>query len=110
MEFAATHVLAPDGSDTMAESPETRRTDDHDTIRQWAEKRHARPARVKRTGDDDDPGVLRLDFPGYTGDDELEEISWDDFFQKFDEKGLAFIYQEQTESGELSNFNKLVNR
>lgn len=94
----------------MAESQDTRRTDDHDTIRRWAEERKARPTRVKRTGGDEDPGVLRLDFPGYGGDDELEEISWDEFFRKFDEKGHDFIYQDRTESGEVSNFNKLVNR
>ncbi|HEX2140349.1 MAG TPA: hypothetical protein VHG33_11630 [Woeseiaceae bacterium] len=94
----------------MAETHSTKRTDNHDTIRRWAEERNARPSRVKRTGGGDDPGILRLDFPGYSGDDDLEEISWDEFFRKFDESGLDFIYQERTESGERSNFNKLVNR
>ena len=94
----------------MAETHSTKRTDNHDTIRRWAEERNARPTRVKRTGGDDDPGVLRLDFPGYSDEDDLEEISWDEFFRKFDESGLDFIYQEHTESGEPSNFNKLVNR
>jgi hypothetical protein len=94
----------------MAETHGTRRTDNHDTIRKWAEERNARPTRVKRTGGDGDPGILRLDFPGYSGEDELEEISWDEFFQKFEEEGLDFIYQDRTESGEVSNFNKLVNR
>lgn len=94
----------------MAERHSTKRTDNHDTIRKWAEERNARPSRVKDTGDDDDPGILRLDFPDYGDDSDLEAISWDEFFEKFDESGLDFIYQERTESGELSNFNKLVNR
>lgn len=94
----------------MAEGQLTKRTDNHDLIRKWAEERNARPTRVKRTGNDDDPGLLRLDFPGYSGDDELEEISWDDFFRKFDEAELELIYQERTASGEISNFNKLVSR
>lgn len=94
----------------MAEPNDTRRTDDHDTIRSWVEERNAKPARVRQTGGADDPGVLRIDFPGYGDDDELEEISWDEFFRKFDEKGLDFIYQDRTENGELSNFNKFVNR
>lgn len=94
----------------MAETHSTKRTDNHDTIRKWAEERNARPTRVKRTGGNGDPGILRLDFPGYEGENDLEEISWDEFFEKFDESGLDFIYQERTESGELSNFNKLVNR
>jgi hypothetical protein len=94
----------------MAREHGTRRTDNHDTIRKWAEERNARPTRVKRTGSGDDPGVLRLDFPGYSGDEELEEISWDEFFRKFDEADLELIYQERTASGEISNFNKLVSR
>ncbi len=94
----------------MAAKHSTKRTDDHDTIRKWAEERNARPSRVKDTGGNGDPGILRLDFPDYSGEGELEAISWEEFFRKFDESGLDFIYQERTESGELSNFNKLVNR
>lgn len=82
-------------------------TTDHGTIRRWAESRGARPTRVRGTGDGD-PGILRLDFPGYTGKESLEEIPWEDWFRKFDDQQLALIYQETTESGERSNFNKLV--
>jgi hypothetical protein len=89
---------------------ETQRTHDHDEIRRWAEQRNGQPARVKGTGSRDDPGVLRIDFPGYSGDEALEGISWDDFFRKFDESGLDLVYQEETSGGEVSNFNKLVER
>ena len=34
--------------------------------------------------------MLRLDFPGYTGEDKLEEISWDEFFEKFEERGFHY--------------------
>jgi hypothetical protein len=85
-------------------------TVDHSFIRRWAEQRGAHPAAVKRTAKDGDPGIIRLDFPGYSGEDSLTEISWDDFFEKFEEKQLAFVYQEQTADGEVSNFNKLVSR
>jgi hypothetical protein len=37
-------------------------------------------------------------------------ISWDDWFAKFDESGLALLFQEETAGGERSNFNKLVKR
>ena len=53
---------------------------DHDEIRRWAEQRNARPASVRSTGGGDDVGMIRLDFPGYTGEGSLEEISWDDWF------------------------------
>lgn len=52
----------------------------------------------------------RLDFPGYTGEESLEEISWDDWFRKFDENGLALMVQDSTAAGEKSNFNKIVSR
>ncbi len=85
-------------------------TTDHEEIQKWAESRGAKPAAVKRTGGKDDVGLLRLDFPGYSGGDSLEHITWEEFFEKFDESGLALLYQEHTAAGEKSNFNKLVSR
>lgn len=89
---------------------EAQRTTDHDTIRRWVEERKGHPARVKGTGSDDDAGLLRIDFPGYSGEQRLEEISWEEFFDKFDESDLAFLYQDRKGDGELSTFNKLVRR
>lgn len=83
---------------------------DHDEIREWAEARGAHPACVRGTGGKGDTGMIRLDFPGYSGGDSLEEISWDDFFSKFDDQGLALLYQEKTARGQQSNFNKIVAR
>jgi hypothetical protein len=84
-------------------------TIDHDEIRRWAEARGARPSSVKGTGEGDDPGILRLDFPG--GEEEaFEEISWDEFFEKFEDNQLALVYQEQKADGEPSFFSKLVRR
>jgi hypothetical protein len=85
-------------------------TTNHDEIRKWAEARGGKPATVKRTESDGEAGVLRIDFPGYSGRDSLEEISWEEFFKKFDEKQLAFLYQDETSSGEQSRFFKLVSR
>jgi hypothetical protein len=95
-------------SDTR--TSQTKTTTDHEEIRRWVEEHGGRPARVRETGAGDDPGVLRIDFPGGTGEEELEQISWDDWFQKFDEAGLAFLYQEQKADGEDSTFFKLVRR
>jgi len=79
-------------------------TTDHDTIRTWAEARDGRPARVKGTGDEKDAGLLRLDFG--KPEENLEEISWDEFFDKFEESGLAFLYEDEPDN----RFNKLVSR
>jgi hypothetical protein len=84
---------------------------DHDRIREWAEARGARPACVKGTGGKNDPGMLRLDFPGYSGEESLQPISWNDWFRRFDERNLALLVQEKTaRGGRMSNFNKLVER
>ena len=89
---------------------ETKITTDHDEIKKWIEARGGKPATIKGTAKGDEPGVLRVDFPGYSGQGLLEEISWDEFFMKFDEKKLAFLYQDKTASGEESRFFKFVSR
>ncbi len=88
----------------------TRVLTDHEEIRRWAEERNAQPARVKGTGGDGDVGMIRLDFPGYTGEESLEPINWDEWFRKFDESNLALLVQDETARGERSNFNKLIGR
>jgi hypothetical protein len=91
-------------------SASSRALTDQGAIRRWAEERGAQPARVRSTGSDDDVGIIRLDFPGYSGEDSLEEVSWDEWFGKFEESNLALLVQDETASGEKSNFNKLVGR
>jgi hypothetical protein len=88
----------------------SKKTTNHDEIRKWAESRGAKPACVKGTGGGGDTGLLRLDFPGYSGGESLQEISWDEFFEKFDQQKLALLYQDETSGGQKSNFNKLVRR
>lgn len=83
---------------------DSKTTTNHEEIRRWVEERGGHPARVK--GID----VLRIDYPGFSGEESLEEISWTDFFQAFDENNLAFLYQDKLESGETSRFSKLIDR
>ncbi len=80
-------------------------TIDHDTIRTWAEERNGHPARVKDSGEG---GILRIDFE--PPEDSLEEIEWEEFFSVFEKRNLAFLYQEKTDEGSVSRFNKLVHR
>ena len=83
-------------------------TCDHEVIRRWAEERGAKPAQVTGTGSKT-AGILRLDFPGYSGD-RLEPITWEKFFEKFEREKLCLVYQETTAKGEKSNFNRIVSR
>jgi hypothetical protein len=89
----------------------TTTTTDHEAIRRWVEERGGWPASVKRTRGErgkGDPGIIRIDFPGYSGEGSLDRIGWDEFFSKFDDNKLAFVCQEATSGGEKSNFNKIV--
>jgi hypothetical protein len=85
-------------------------TTDHDEIRAWVERHRGKPACVKGTGDPDDLGILRIDFPGGTGTDKLQHVEWDEWFGKFDENKLAFLYQDHKKDGSDSTFFKLVSR
>jgi len=85
-------------------------TQDHDEIRTWAEARGAKPAEVASTEKNGQTGILRIEFPKAKNhnDSNLKEISWDEFFEKFDASGLALVYQDVTKEGAESNFNKLI--
>ena len=86
-------------------------TTDHDFIRRWVEKRGGWPSCVKGTGDTGDVGMLRIDFPGYSGGDTLERIEWEPWFEKFEAEKLAFLHRDlEHDDGELDRFNKLVSR
>jgi hypothetical protein len=77
-------------------------TTDHDEIRTWVEQNNGRPACVKGTGGKGDPGMLRIDFDEQ--DEGLQAISWEDWFDAFEENGLALLHAED------SRFNKLISR
>lgn len=82
---------------------ETLVTRNHDVIKQWADERKGVPATVPGTEHGDHLGVLRFNFPGYGGQD-LQEVSWDDWFKTFDDRQLVFQYQEHKADGHQSNF------
>jgi len=88
----------------------TKRTIDHQEIRRWAEERSGRPATITRTAEDSAPGILRIAFPCGGADEALEPISWDEFFDQFEDADLAFLYQDTLEAGQPSRFYKMVRR
>lgn len=83
-------------------------TTDHEVIRKWAEERKGKPARVKGTEDRSGEGILRFDFA--EPDEKLEPISWEEFFETFDDKELALLHQDKTADGKTSRFFKFVRR
>ncbi|MBW3551302.1 MAG: hypothetical protein KY442_10980 [Proteobacteria bacterium] len=92
----------------MAAKHEAQQTTDHQEIRRWVEAREGRPATVKGTEDEDDAaGLLRIAF---RDDVSLQTLGWDEFFEKFEDEDLAFLYQEETKDGKRSRFFKFVER
>ncbi len=94
---------------------ESKTTTDHDTIKDWAESRSGYPATVAETeGKGGSPGILRIDFEDpseeqpNTPDSGLHRITWEEFFEKFDEADVKFLYQEQTSDGSTSRFCKFI--
>ncbi|MBA4793791.1 hypothetical protein [Phenylobacterium sp.] len=80
----------------------------HDEIRTWAEERGGRPAKVKDTQGEQGGGILRFDFG--ERDESLEEISWEEFFDIFEDRKLALLEQDETAGGETSRFSKFIDR
>jgi hypothetical protein len=90
---------------------EAKTTTDHAAIRRWVEERGGRPVSVEGTERRSDPaGVLRIDFPGHGAEEGLTELSWEDFFEKFEKEKLAFLHQDETKGGAESRFFKFVQR
>jgi len=90
-------------------SHEAKTTTNHQEIQRWVEERGGNPAIVKGT-EKGGSALLRIDYPGYSGEDRLEQIGWEEFFEIFDENNLAFLYQDKTEDGGQSRFSKFVDR
>lgn len=84
----------------------TETTTDHGTIRQWAEGKGGKPAAVQRTHQGGDVGIVRIMFPEaqQSEHESLVEISWDEFFEEFEKRNLALIYDKG------GMFNKIVGR
>jgi hypothetical protein len=85
-------------------------TTSHEVIKQWADAHGGVPSTVPGSEHGGHVGVLRIAFPDNSDrDGNLEQISWDDWFAAFDERGLNFHYQEDHTDGSPSTFHRLEN-
>ncbi|RFC62904.1 hypothetical protein DYI37_13185 [Fulvimarina endophytica] len=79
---------------------------DHDKIKAWAADSEGRPAIVADTEDGSKgPGLLRFDHG--QDNDGLEPISWDRFFEIFEDQKLALLIDA---SGDNQQFSRFVSR
>ena len=75
-------------------------------VRKWAEGKGGKPAAVERTHKGGDVGIIRIMFPDapQSKHDALTEITWEEFFEEFEKRELALLYEED------SRFSKIVGR
>lgn len=89
---------------------DTKSTTNTTKIKEWAETRDGRPSVAESTYKSDKAGgLLRINFPDFE-EDNLKEISWEEFFRIFSENNLEFRYQEEKKDGGQSRFFKFVNQ
>jgi hypothetical protein len=89
---------------------DSKTTTDHQEIREWVENRKGRPAVVSGTEENEIPaGMLRIMF-SEDSENGLKPISWETFFKTFEDRNLAFLYQEKTSNNSESRFFKFVRR
>lgn len=93
-------------SDGHVRSGGAQTTTDHKEIRTWAESHGGRPAAVRSTHRRGDAGIIRIMFPDAPNSDHdaLTEITWSEFFDEFDKRDLALVYDDD------SLFSKLIGR
>ena len=78
-------------------------------IKKWAEERGGSPAITADVADVGPGNLLKLNFNDAEGE-KLESISWDHFFDEFDENNLAFKYQDIGSDGQKSKTYSFVDR
>lgn len=81
-------------------------TTDHKVIQKWAEQHGGKPAAVRSTHEKNDAGIIRIMFPDAPNShhDALVEIGWEEFFDEFEQKKLALLFDPK------SMFSKIVSR
>lgn len=84
-----------------------RATNNHDEIRRWVEGHGGTPAVIR--GSADPLPSLSIIWRN-EGEAELEEISWDEFFDAFETGRLSFRYSPQAKSGDEDSAFNFVGR
>lgn len=95
-------------SDDSTRTDETRTTTDHGTIRNWIESNDLAVARTAETDRSRSDG-LTIVTEGRS-DDSIKEVTWDEFFETFEDEGLAFTYRTETMGPEEQLYYEFVSR
>lgn len=90
--------------------PNTKITKDHKLIKEWVVARGGIPGQViENVPPTDEDGVLDIKFPESTGK-KVIPITWNEFFTRFEQSNLAFLFEDNHGNGLKSKFFKLISR
>lgn len=86
----------------MSDSPDAdlNTTTDHALVRKLMDEEGGYPAHVEGSEGQGDQGLLRIGSRTDDPDDSLKEISWDEFFEEFEEKELMLAYTDVADEGD----------
>jgi hypothetical protein len=79
-------------------------TTDKKAIKEWIEERKGWPAVQIKTNGNRKENILWVGFPEASTHKNLQKITWEEFFEKFDQEQLTFLYQDASLNGEQSQF------
>lgn len=70
-------------------------TIDNDEIRAWIEERGGVPAVLKGVSEEgeESPDMLHISFD--PNDPNMEEMDWEEFFERFENENLALVYDDE---------------
>ena len=81
-------------------------TTNHQEIRNWAQTHHLVPAELLPAIVNCEPAHLRLTRHEVArSQPDIRIVSWEDFFAKFDQMGLALVYND-----DASGYNEILQR
>ncbi len=84
-------------------------TDNLETIKKWAEERYGKPAFVQGIINEANAGeMMRIKFPGERTQESLKDVSWEVFFDIFEENNFDFLYLQEGPDGNQSLEYKFV--
>lgn len=84
-------------------------TRNHNKIRKWVEEHGGIPAyTAEKITPDEQEKVLRIIFKNEKNSEKIIVMNWNDFFTKFDQANLAFLYSDDLENGNKTNYYKFV--
>lgn len=86
-------------------------TIDHSRIRKRIESRNGRLVRIEnRTTPVEGKGVIQVIFSDTLLEEQYVQVSWEEFFTRFDQAHLAFVYERCGAEDVTNRFYKFVNR